>query len=30
MNGKPETNVLEKLPVYYHNLADAFSKRDSK
>ena len=29
MHGKPGANVLEKLPACYHDLADAFSKKDA-
>ena len=29
MNGKPGANILGKLPACYHDLADAFSKKDA-
>lgn len=29
MNGKPGANVLDKLPACYHDLANAFSKKDA-
>jgi hypothetical protein len=29
MNGKPKANILDKLPACYHDLADAFSKKDA-
>jgi hypothetical protein len=29
MNGKPRANILDKLLAYYHDLADAFSKKDA-
>jgi len=30
MHSKPRTNIFEKLPACYHDLADAFSKMDAK
>jgi hypothetical protein len=29
MNGKPGANVLDKLPACYHDLANAFLKKDA-
>jgi hypothetical protein len=29
INGKPGPNILDKLPACYHDLADAFSKKDA-